>query len=565
MTIFSSKKPSNNNKDLSSNSTAQQQQQQQQSSSNISRARLSRDDDNPNNIQVNSTEDSNLVCENNLPSSSSTTNAILTTTAAPASKRKSHYYHQTTVKQARRRGASVGEKLISNASITNVTSNSPSSSLSIENNLTSISNTNELLTQTSTPTPSLTTVTHDEQCNSEDEYEQTSVKYDTNNLNELEMRFARALKEKKGFVIKAVQEDGACLFRAVSDQVFGDEEMHATVRQNCMDYIVKNADFFRSYITEDFDHYVNRKRRQNCHGNHIEMIALSELYNRPIEVYEYSIEPINIVHGMYKTDNEPIRLSYHCGVHYNSIIDPWRPTAGHGLGLPDLQPGRAQESLIRTALRQSEENNEPIRLSYHCGVHYNSIIDPWRPTAGHGLGLPDLQPGRAQESLIRTALRQSEESHIERAMLDDKIAATDWEATQDQLIQQVARESYLQWLCDSNQQHKDNKMMPSSSSSPTSATTHERTANSNHGSSPRNLLPLRLDERKDCEFALPFNYECDPSSKPKLTDDDDDDSLMRQVLAISQIEYVETLKKQQKPPKSDDSDGPSSSSDTHLL
>jgi len=81
--------------------------------------------------------------------------------------------------------------------------------------------------------------------------------------------------------------------------------MHATVRQNCMDYIVnkkkcllslilslslkvKNADFFRAYITEDFDEYVKRKRLPNCHGNHIEMIALSEIYNRPIEVYEYS-------------------------------------------------------------------------------------------------------------------------------------------------------------------------------------------------------------------------------------------------------------------------------------
>lgn len=32
---------------------------------------------------------------------------------------------------------------------------------------------------------------------------------------QLEMRFARALKEKKGFVIKPIQEDGACLFRAV--------------------------------------------------------------------------------------------------------------------------------------------------------------------------------------------------------------------------------------------------------------------------------------------------------------------------------------------------------------
>ena len=64
---------------------------------------------------------------------------------------------------------------------------------------------------------------------------------------------------------------------------------------------------------------------------------------------------------------------------------------------------------------------------------------------------------RAQESLIVTALRQSEESHIERTMLDDKLAATDWEATQDELIQQIARESYLQWLRESNQQNKDNK------------------------------------------------------------------------------------------------------------
>lgn len=506
MTIFSSKKSSNNSKDLSSNST-NQQQQQQQTSSNISRARLSRDDENSPSIQTNSNEESNLVCESNLPSSSSLpSNSNLPSTTISTSKRKSHYHHQTTVKQARRRRGSVGDKLHPNSSTGGT---SPSTNLNLENNLNSNTNTNEHLTTSPTSTLSLTTVNYDEQCNSEDEYEQTTtttLKYDQKNLSELEMRFACALKEKKGFVIKPVQEDGACLFRAVSDQVFGDEEMHATVRQNCMDYIVKNADFFRSYITEDFDHYVSRKRRQHCHGNHIEMIALSELYNRPIEVYEYSMEPINIVHGMYKTDNEP------------------------------------------------------IRLSYHCGVHYNSIIDPWRPTAGHGLGFPDLEPGRAQETLIRTALRQSEESHIERAMLDDKIAATDWEATQDELIQQVARESYLQWLCDS----KDNKSMPSSSSSPTSATTSERASNSNHGSSPKNLLPLRLDERKDCEFALPFNYECGASTNPNI-DDDDEDAIMRQVLAISQIEYVENLRKQQQPPKSDDPNGPSSSSDAHLL
>lgn len=33
-------------------------------------------------------------------------------------------------------------------------------------------------------------------------------------------------------------------------------------------------------------------------------------------------------------------------------------------------------------------------------------------------------------------------------MLEDKIKATDWEATNEAIEEQVARESYLQWLRD---------------------------------------------------------------------------------------------------------------------
>ena len=43
---------------------------------------------------------------------------------------------------------------------------------------------------------------------------------------------------KKGLLVKQMGEDGACLFRAVADQVYGDQEMHAVVRKHCMDYIV---------------------------------------------------------------------------------------------------------------------------------------------------------------------------------------------------------------------------------------------------------------------------------------------------------------------------------------
>ena len=37
-----------------------------------------------------------------------------------------------------------------------------------------------------------------------------------------------------------------------------------------------------------------RKRYLGVHGNHLEIQALSEMYNRPIHIYCYSAEPINI-------------------------------------------------------------------------------------------------------------------------------------------------------------------------------------------------------------------------------------------------------------------------------
>lgn len=66
-------------------------------------------------------------------------------------------------------------------------------------------------------------------------------------------------------------------------------------------------------------------------------------------------DPINTFHGMHKTDNEPIRLSYQRGSHYNSIVDPYKATIGVGLGLPGYSPGSADRNLIKDVTRHSEE------------------------------------------------------------------------------------------------------------------------------------------------------------------------------------------------------------------
>ena len=63
------------------------------------------------------------------------------------------------------------------------------------------------------------------------------------------------------------------------------------------------------------------------------------LFYNKIHFFGAFLDPINTFLGTYKTDNEPIRLSYHGNVHYNSVVDPRKATIGVGLGLPGFQPG----------------------------------------------------------------------------------------------------------------------------------------------------------------------------------------------------------------------------------
>merc|ERR1719334_2127669 len=237
--------------------------------------------------------------------------------------------------------------------------------------------------------------------NSEDEYSHYGVQLSEEEWQEKDRRFERLMK-RKGYVIKKMKEDGSCLFRAVADQIYGDQEMHAVVRDHCMNYIEHNSDHYSQYVAEEISEYVERKRFLGVHGNHLEIQALSEMYNRPIHIYCYSAEPINIFQG-----------------------------------------GNVK----------SDSVNAPMRLCYHRAVHYNSIVDPCKPTIGVGLGLPNYSPGSHDRNTVSKAINQSEKDAVEKAMLEDKIRATDWEATNEAIEEQVARESYLIWLRDNEKRN----------------------------------------------------------------------------------------------------------------
>ncbi|ONM17691.1 OTU-like cysteine protease family protein [Zea mays] len=122
--------------------------------------------------------------------------------------------------------------------------------------------------------------------------------------SERERMFEHDLRRVKGLEIRKTAEDGNCLFRAVADQVYGDAEAYDMARQMCVDYMV---------------------------------------------------EPINIFQGSYNTDTPPIRLSYHHGNHYNSVVDPRRQTIGAGLGFSSFRGTNVDRDQVKAAIKAQQD------------------------------------------------------------------------------------------------------------------------------------------------------------------------------------------------------------------
>lgn len=69
-------------------------------------------------------------------------------------------------------------------------------------------------------------------------------------------------------------------------------------------------------------------------------LSYTEEPRSPILSCHFSLpEPINTFHGIHQNEDEPIRVSYHRNIHYNSVVNPNKATIGVGLGLPSFKPG----------------------------------------------------------------------------------------------------------------------------------------------------------------------------------------------------------------------------------
>ncbi len=53
--------------------------------------------------------------------------------------------------------------------------------------------------------------------------------------------------------VRDVDADGNCLFRAVADQLEGNQQNHLKYRETAVDYIQNNPELFKPFIDQDFE------------------------------------------------------------------------------------------------------------------------------------------------------------------------------------------------------------------------------------------------------------------------------------------------------------------------
>ena len=135
------------------------------------------------------------------------------------------------------------------------------------------------------------------------------------------------MKVELNFEIKKVADDGNCIFSAFAHQVYGDDSLHAIMREKCCDYMELHSDKFNEFIdTEDhyrdFSHYLETMRTLRTWGGNLEITALSELYQRRVEVYAQQTTPRITLSESVNYNNElpPIRVTFKNGNHYNSVV-----------------------------------------------------------------------------------------------------------------------------------------------------------------------------------------------------------------------------------------------------
>ncbi|XP_022844734.1 OTU domain-containing protein 3 isoform X2 [Olea europaea var. sylvestris] len=130
----------------------------------------------------------------------------------------------------------------------------------------------------------------------------------------------RAQLDVLGLKIIQVTADGNCFFRALADQLEGDEDEYNKYRCMVVEFIRNNREKFEPFIEDEvpFDEYCKSMGEDGTWAGHMELQAASLVTHTNICIHRH-MSPRWYVQNFDKREARMIHLSYHDGEHYNSV------------------------------------------------------------------------------------------------------------------------------------------------------------------------------------------------------------------------------------------------------
>eukprot|EP00656_Telonema_subtile_P001052 TRINITY_DN10501_c0_g2_i1.p1 TRINITY_DN10501_c0_g2~~TRINITY_DN10501_c0_g2_i1.p1 ORF type:complete len:297 (+),score=61.29 TRINITY_DN10501_c0_g2_i1:131-1021(+) len=132
-------------------------------------------------------------------------------------------------------------------------------------------------------------------------------------------------------VAEPMKDDGNCQFRALSHQLYGDQELHGEVRSFVVAHIREHADEYQLYCDEDINAYITRMSRDRVWGDELTLKAAVDAYKATVHAVTSNKENWHLVYtsdseGTPKPDpisdeaRKKLFLAYISPVHYLSLI-----------------------------------------------------------------------------------------------------------------------------------------------------------------------------------------------------------------------------------------------------
>lgn len=161
-----------------------------------------------------------------------------------------------------------------------------------------------------------------------------------------------------------VTGDGNCLFRALSDQYYGDGGSgHRKIRAMTMDYMENNPGEFEMFmLDENLAQHITRMRKDGTFGDQAEIVAFARTTNVNISIHQRDTEPLLIRPdgGSCETKyngSEPsqtLHIAYHYWEHYSSV---------RNIGGPYTGPPQIQVQLSAVAGDYIQNESEPVVMT----------------------------------------------------------------------------------------------------------------------------------------------------------------------------------------------------------